>query len=264
MNKQYRLIKKYPGSPELNMEVIKKETGYNRVDKTIPLKNWIIPLDIENYTEFWEEIKEKDYEILSFLIQLEGSMGSSIFKVKNNKIDLCAYTVEECLIKNFEIYSVKRLFDGKVFIINDKLDGFDISCGTNSNISSFRIENNELKVGVREIGVVSLKSCKHKKQPLFTTEDGVDIFKGDNYFSINKKYWLVESPENTCKLNYETYHINSHNFSTKEKAEEYILYNKPCVSLNDIIKCHKYPEERGINFYSRCAILIKQKIKSNE
>lgn len=73
------------------------------------------------------------------------------------------------------------------------------------------------------------------KQPLFTTEDGVDIFEGDEFYSTHKdglgsilKY-TGHSLENASKKQKDFV-----DFSTKEKAEEYILMNKPVLSLSDV------------------------------
>lgn len=64
-------------------------------------------------------------------------------------------------------------------------------------------------------------------QLLFTTEDGVDIFKGDKYYYVTL---LFNIEENHAFAGY--YPANK--FSTKKKAEEYVLMNKPCLSINDV------------------------------
>jgi dipeptidase len=75
---------------------------------------------------------------------------------------------------------------------------------------------------------------EEEKKVLFTTEDGVDIKEGEQYFNVNEKYWRVEGVHYCLKLNYETYHKSDKCFSTKEKAEEYILFHKPCLSLKEV------------------------------
>ena len=77
------------------------------------------------------------------------------------------------------------------------------------------------------------------KKPLFTTEDGVDIFKGDEYLFIvlNENLssnWIIQS--SVCDWdNPKKPPLGKLQFSKKEKAEEYILMNKPCLSINDIL-----------------------------
>lgn len=79
---KYILKKEYPGSPKLG----------NIIDN---LENdWI-----ENYPEFWEEVVEKDYEILSMkcnkssLLHFNNVESSINFMLKND----------------YSIHSVKRL-----------------------------------------------------------------------------------------------------------------------------------------------------------
>ena len=72
---------------------------------------------------------------------------------------------------------------------------------------------------------------KKYPKPLFTTKDGVDIFKDDYYYPVEKSYYyLHEKQTNHHCTNEDKFWI----FSTKEKAEEYILFNKPCLSINDV------------------------------
>ena len=73
------------------------------------------------------------------------------------------------------------------------------------------------------------------KQPLLTTEDGVDIYEGDVFYSTRKNglgsilKYTGHPLENASKKNEDFV-----DFSTKEKAEEYILMNKPVLSLSDV------------------------------
>jgi len=66
------------------------------------------------------------------------------------------------------------------------------------------------------------------KEPLFITEDGINIYDKDIVWKVED--FLV------CKFiaysQYSPYNIRS--YSTKEKAEEYILINKPSLSIKDI------------------------------
>ena len=67
---------------------------------------------------------------------------------------------------------------------------------------------------------------------MFCTEDGVDVFKGDKFYICKLHDWKL-IPCSASKN--ATFSIDkSKKFSTKEAAEEYILMNKPCLSINDI------------------------------
>ena len=214
---KYILKKEYPGSPKLG----------NTIDN---LENdWI-----ENYPEFWELVVEKDYEIL-FVI------------TNNNKFIEKVYNQDATIEPYWKIHSVKRLSDGEIFTIGDKID-FVInsnlrkdtihkikSIELNPNGIVFRAENSSWSNYLNEISKI--------KKPLFTTEDAVDIFEGDNIYWVNintfekvncNKYNDDLGEISIKSLLSKKYECKAIAFSTKEKAEEYILLNKPCLSVNDI------------------------------
>jgi hypothetical protein len=105
------------------------------------------------------------------------------------------------------------------------------------------------------------------KQPLFITEDGVDIFAGDIFYSIRKdclgrivKYEgnFFEIASTKCK--------GFVDFSTKKAAENYIKMNKPCLSLNDVLsitnKTSFVPEDFSKNLIKKeLTKIVKQKLK---
>lgn len=83
------------------------------------------------------------------------------------------------------------------------------------------------------------KSTTPKPQVLFTTEDGKGIFEGDeywyvNYAKVNDIYKKVGGPFKCAYANAITDYEECLNFSTKEAADEYVLLNQPCLSVNDI------------------------------
>ena len=107
--KKYKLIKTYPGSPELSTEII--ETQINSLcpvnecyisgktfmligDDSFEIKN------PKNYPEFWEKVVEKDYEILC----IKHKKSKCFYR---NSIDLRNLNL-------YDIHSVKRLSDGEV------------------------------------------------------------------------------------------------------------------------------------------------------
>jgi hypothetical protein len=117
-----------------------------------------------------------------------------------------------------------------------------------------------------------LNNVEKVKQPLFTTEDGVDIFKGDKTYYVFNDLTPECNSGFKCKWKvrggfYQNYQVNQGNeyykvFSTKEKAEEYILLNKPCLSINDILSCRG---ELSRSFLINKAInLAQQKLNNNK
>ena len=57
--KKYKLIKEYPGSPELgtSIDMVTPDTYFTYHNSK--------PIQLKDYPEYWEEVVEKDYEILT-------------------------------------------------------------------------------------------------------------------------------------------------------------------------------------------------------
>ncbi len=146
-----------------------------------------------------------------------------------NKIQL-VYVVEinvkklEILIGSLKITKMNK--KEEIFTIGDKTTFGIITC--------FRLLDNEIMVDFDNNNSILLKSkqLQKAKQPLFTTEDGVDIFEGDSYIALLSNYDLTQEK---AGFNHDNIYCHCLKFSTKEKAEEYILMNKPCLSVNEVI-----------------------------
>lgn len=190
-----------------------------------------------------ERENKKDYEILNFYykniagkgdnyvdpqyIWYETSKGSGKWSRLGHVTT--PYDTEDIINNpNFGIHSIKRLSDGVIFTVGDRIDG---STYTNRTILSFNLHENTISIGQSK-GITSLECAKHsKKQPLFKTEDGVDIFEGDIYYIVNTSYTVYH-------MRAQRKHIQSYPgaklFSTAEAANEYRLLHKPCLSIKDI------------------------------
>ena len=279
---KYKLIKEYPGSIKLGT-IVYLETEDNYMTNMENDFRLFPKKIVENYPEFWEEVVEKDYEILSL---------ARLCSIKPTITDVSDYGdgYIEALLKcdKSRIHSVKRN-DGEIFTIGDKIF-------PNNKIYKFELKNDILKIWHCDISfstpiiegpsgqpgncswIEGINNIKKIKKPLFTTEDGVDIFEGDIY------YRATDSSGNHFKLGtltpiytngYEMYlqnyskqeQLNHKHFSTKEKAEEYILYNKHCLSLNDIFKDVE-EMRKGLKTFEdselakRFKKLVQQKLKS--
>lgn len=158
----------------------------------------------------------KDWEIVSVKYKADGKIYPFNTIGEDNK---------------FEIHSVRRLSDGEVFTVRDKIWHLDSNYSvtilefytpTNKNLMWFICEDDSCK---------DLKNFTHKhNEPLFTTEDGKDIYEGDVYWivwGINFSWERNTAYPNEVKNNEAKY------FSTYDASQEYILMNKPCLSLND-------------------------------
>jgi hypothetical protein len=215
--KKYKLIKEYPGSVKLRSESINEF--------------------YKDYPEFWEEVVEKDYEILEIRVNKQYKDKTKVKKwTPENSYGLSLETMlnlGNCVKSgDFYIYSIKRLSDSEIFTVGDEIE-FNIhytpkkAIGT---ISEFIIYGNKIGFVDSDRKYNSLLDIigNKIKKPLFTTEDGVDIFEEDKAYMVCP-YWRVDEYEiskNTA--------TDRKWFSTKEAAEEYILMNKPCLSINDI------------------------------
>jgi len=210
--KKYKLIKEYPGSYKIGYTTIQVE----------PCPS------CSNYPEFWQPVVEKDYEIL--LISLHRSDKPKITNMIGCGND---YILSLLNCDGNKIHSIKRLSDSEIFTIGDKTyDG---------KITKFELNNNNsINVFIENVTWIKLDLLIKSKTPLFKTEDGVDIFEGNNYYfivlnnnlSVN---WQVQ--KSICDWNNPLKPpLGKIQFSTKEKAEEYILMNKPLLSLNDVLE----------------------------
>lgn len=139
-----------------------------------------------------------------------------------------------------KIYAVRRIKDGEVFTVGDNI--ISIYYGYNPKartIKSFVIDGTEIMIkqefGISHLNDVSPAPLKQPK-PLFRTEDGVDIFHGGEYWQITSDWYPQK--ENAIEINRYLYIklglLQKKRFSKKEKAEEYILLNKPVLSVNDV------------------------------
>ena len=226
MSKKYRLIKLYPGSPKLGTEW--------EIEKFCS-KFW--PPD---YKEFWEEIVEKDYEILEFTsdnkIKYTLNTNGKYYDISR---DALPFGVEDVDYKNVEITKVKRLSDGVIFSLGDKVQTNDKKI--KGIIETLAIRNTIILAllstkDLEEPKVwVVLKLLEHYKEPILITEDGVELFEGNDVFFVEVGEYLHHGKE---KVNSNKYNYNLDKsfkyFSTKEKALEYIDLNKPRFSKKEI------------------------------
>lgn len=196
------------------------------------------------------EQPKKEYEILECM----GATGKKHPYQKNT----CLGADKEVL--PCTIFSVRRISDNEVFSIGDEV--ISVYCGMPLKILSFNLSDNGGLIALLQIGVIELKYLQPQpKKPLFTTEDGVEIFEGGEYFLIDEEKW-ISLPKKAAGTFISPISIFK-TFSTKEKAEEYIFLNKPCLSVNDLleIEIHRFCFENGFVITKEKLIeLAKQKI----
>lgn len=226
---KYKLIKTYPGSHP---------------------KGAISKVDYSNYPEFWEKVEELDYEILSFYSGHSDDKMAYIFTKNSN--GLYSKGTGDCdlnhALRYWNIHSIKRLSDGEVFTIGDVVSS-DLNRIKKAIIEEFIIHKDSKEIllacGEKIIGFlpggININAMHKYKSSLFTTEDGVDIFEGDDFSVVQLKTFQII---NECKYPL-TNPLNWACFSSEEKAQEYVLLNKPMLSLQDLLNVWGVSDEIG-------------------
>lgn len=230
--KKYKLIKWYPSlhliEADFTVEQKVENGDYHPTKKCGRLV--FRASEIENNPEFWEEIVEKDYEIL----QMKNIHGISYSLFENG--GLSRYEKE-----NHTIYQIKRLSDGEVFTIGDLVKR---PCYKQPfKINHIHIAGDMVWLHSRPFveGTcthtldenTTLREAIKYESPLFTTEDNVDIFEGDKIWGVNEENWKPFYHYATTLNVIEKWKYGK--FSTKKAAEEYILLNKPVeLSIKEI------------------------------
>lgn len=248
---KYKLIRKYPTSPELG---------------TIIDNNDVTNFNPKDYPDNWKEIIEYDFEVLTFKSPSGGFLYFENKKCisRSGKINPKITTSYGKLIEyKTEIVSVKRLSDGEVFSIGDNIQ-YELtnSCfeqGTDEycDIAYFNIKNGNIYVNSHYIGNsgATINKWIKYKESLFTTEDGVDIYEGDNY-------WFVDNFNEFKVTNANLDGLSSGislRFSTKRAAENYIMMNKPFLSIKEVMNCADLAWINDSSLYRELEKLYKDK-----
>jgi hypothetical protein len=121
-----------------------------------------------------------------------------------------------------------------VSVKNDS--GIEFSIGDEVFMDNESMGNIKSFMGYKDMILCSADWCEisikkltkePKKQPLFTTEEGVKIFDMDKYYWIESLSFNIHEETAT---NYHNYANSLKRFHSKEKAEQYIAENKPSIS----------------------------------
>lgn len=249
MGDKYKLIKEFPGSCELG-KVIDLDEVFGRMT-----------YNYTGYPEYWEKVVAKSYEILSykyndFIYTYEPS--PNIFSIPGSRCYCCgSRVINDASMTQLSsipaIYSIKRLCDGEIFTIGEKLNSeskkFVIitKITLSENAGYIRIWGDFMS-GIDSW--IYLDNISRLKEPLFVTEDGCDIFGetelftvgftskvdyGDLYKSVKVNVKFISKP------NHEDYKW----FKSKDKADLWCKENEPKYSNKDMISFAGY--SRGMS-----------------
>ena len=228
--KKYKLIKKYPGSTEVG-EIVQGNgrEGWYTKGPGCRTYDWT---QIVYYPEYWEEVIEKDYEILSYI--KKGSTTCTTTKRRGGE------NHEEF----WNIHSVKRLSDREVFTVGDRITGQSYTDAR--VIEKIRIRYDGSIELEQKHGDTRLAYATKVKNPIFLTHDGKDIFPEDTVWYVNKENfyhdYITAYPE--VKFNSE---IRAY-FLTEEAAVDYINKNKPRLSTEDCFRILQNWHLYGLGF----------------
>jgi hypothetical protein len=112
----------------------------------------------------------------------------------------------------------------------------------------------------------SLKFWDLVEEIVLTTIDGVNLKFGEEYFVIDTSRFSIFKASAGITLKTERW--KGRGFSTRELAEEWILMNKPLLSLEDLLSVWGFEENRVVYItspmFKRCKELAEKKINNYE
>ena len=315
---KYKLIKTYPGSPELGY--ISKTKDSDVLNGHYWMGSWFNP---QNFPEYWEEVVEyvkftvdnfslytkgKIYKVAEngnvqdnydvyeaamnwnkisdrrFLtpatkkqydeqyriweiVSLISSEGRISDEYSNGKVmwstdDSPRYTDIDTLLKEgaHNIYSIRRKSDNLIFSVGDKI------VGTHSidelptykgytTIDGFEIIDGDwlkMKISTGFANIDKAKdqflNLKHYVKPFsYTSYDGVEIYINDEVYFVDTSFKTINVITCSFCKNHIKGSLNDHwiVFSSKEKAEDYIIKNRVLFVTEDGVKITS-----GVTVYS--------------
>lgn len=204
------------------------------------------------------EERRDGWEILEYIHPHSGTIVSGTYFSGNS--------IDEDIRKRYLIRSVKRLVDNSILTLgNDTPKG---------RITKFEYAHPDGKMYIHyDLGGWDYLSQVEKapiqeKPVLFTTEDGVSVYDIDQdlYWVLTASGWKTECSK--LPPNPDNYNKTWKAFSTAAARKEYVLLNKPCLSVNDVEKICDLMYARGsyeqlLNINS-LKELAKQRIGGNK
>lgn len=217
------------------------------------------------------KLTTKHYEVLA--LKIPGNEHWEITKIGNGTWDNWSDLHVQTQLKKgiWKVKRVKRLSDGEIFSIGDEVEYFSLGLkhqfiitgfilskdGDRCLLSSERFQHHIDLFSIDSECINNYKLQKSKKQPVLITQDCVEVFEGDEYYTVceNSYNISINTATKDCvkKLNNKT-----KIFSTKEKADNYIIWNKPMLSLKEIAGIYPGINKNHANTPSHQAELLKK------
>lgn len=205
--KKYKLIKEYPDSLKKGTIVSKDQLGNYITEKPLFIIESIV---VENYPEFWEEVKGFGDVKTSF------NLGEPLFTTADG---LKIYRGQDVTLYIIDGEGYKTV-DVENFNEEDAKVAERYKCFSNKIFLAEQIEQNKIK-------------------PILITNDGKRIYEESEkiYAVLTKANWAQEKiPAYNATYRNEDWKY----FSTSEARINYIKQNKPTISIADIEKAYTW------------------------
>lgn len=224
---KYTLIQTYPGYETLGIT----HCSENKTPE------WRGTNFYDAHPTYWQKVEEVDYDITEVKYFTEiRFLHNGFYRIYKDGI---GFELDYLLKHGGTIHSVKRLSDGEVFTIGDDVVVDDD--GKLYEIIKLIKLTDIIQVYAKTIGreiYYRLNSISKPKvkTPLFTTEDGVEIFdKNQKVFSVSECDFKIQNHQDSAWVKTRNPERKYHHFSTYKKAAEWILFNQKLLSLNDLL-----------------------------
>ncbi len=217
----------------------------------------------------WEEVVEKDYEILSFRRNKDSKYEGTQFNLTPNGLynpnfKVSDLSLEHCLNGGFDIWKIKRLSDGEVFTVGDraitKFSDYGIIVEFENKFNNIYITTKKGK------NRCMLKDLKPIKKPIFTTEDGVELIAGDRYYvpQVEGKLRRLTGSEIMFYVEPDMPEDETKRFAKKENAQAYIENNIELFSAKDIYELLKKYSRMMVDssIYLELSKMVKERLNN--
>jgi len=191
-------------------------------DGVLKSSGFSVEIGVEPSSQFWEDItQEYEIQIWSF-----GRNGEFLTSHPDGTV-------------NYNIHSVKRVSDGKIFTV-----GQSIKCGKDhawiKKIINIYLVESSNKIWFTTKGPDDIDTFDYFLDEVDTVEcllksvDGVELFEGDRVYGIYAGDWKVFELILYKGNGVHVERWEHGKFSSREAAQEYILMNRPCLSVQQV------------------------------
>lgn len=123
-----------------------------------------------------------------------------------------------------DFYGNDILKYNKIYSVSDDLNLYFTDMATKENIKGVRCFVSK---------DLAKRYKKEREEVVLTTNDGVSLKFGDKYFVVDTSRFNIF--EASADITFKTERWKGCGFSTRELAEEWVLMNKPLLSLEDLL-----------------------------